>query len=238
MNDRLPKVPGPGRSDLVRKGIVGIMSAIPFAAPIVDMVLPSPFGNRLIKWLMELKEDFEKLEKKVAELDTKALAEDEEFMTTMLNAARIVSYTHREEKHEMLRNALLNSTLPEAPVDDERAVFLNLIEEFSVADVLILKVLLHPAIYDLFGFSLDDGNWRNNSGAFELFEFVQKETPDNDLKFDFFVQALSKFHARSLISNTHSEGGVISRMSHHPELTSFGRRFLQFIESPLDDQMS
>ena len=60
-------------------------------------------------------------------------------MTTMLNAARIVTYTHRKEKHEMLRNAVLNSALPNAPEDDERTVFLNLAEEFSVAHIHVLK---------------------------------------------------------------------------------------------------
>lgn len=236
MDDRLPEVPRPDRSDLVRKGIVGIMSAIPFAAPIVDMVLPSTFENRLITWLMKLKEDFEKLEKKVDELDPKALAEDEEFMTTVLNAARIVSFTHRKEKHEMLRNVVLNSALPDAPEDDERTVFLNLVEEFSVSHILVLKAFRLPGIRDLLGFSLEVGEWRENAGVGELFDFVTNSTPELDIKFDFFVLVLSGLHARQLIGNSHQEvRRTLTRISHTPELTAFGQRFLKFIESPLDD---
>ena len=236
MNDRLAEVPKPDGSDLARKAMVAIASVIPFAAPIVDMVLPSPFGNKLIKWLMELKEDFEKLEKKVGELDAKALAEDEEFMTTMLNAARIVSYTHRKEKHEMLRNAVLKSALPEAPVDDERTVFLNLVEELSVSHIQVLKAFRLPGITEVLGFSLESGDWRMNAGVGLLFDFAMKSTPELDVKFDFFVLILSELHARELIANSHQEvRHTLSRLSHTPELTSFGHRFLKFIESPLDD---
>ena len=236
MNDRLTEVPKPDGSDLARKAMVAIASVIPFAAPIVDMVLPSPFGNKLVKWLMELKEDFEKLEKKVGELDAKALAEDEEFMTTMLNAARIVSYTHRKEKHEMLRNAVLNSALPDAPVDDERTVFLNLLEEFSVAHIHVLKSFLLPVDPDKIPpFSLSSGDWMNSLGTSHFYDLVRKTNPDTSLDFHLFLLILSVLHNRSLISNVLSDPHRAARICERPEVTAIGHRFLKFIESPLDD---
>ena len=57
----------------------------------------------------------------------------------MLRATNAAMSTHRKEKHEMLRNAVLNSALPNAPEDDERTVFLNLVDEFSVTHILVLK---------------------------------------------------------------------------------------------------
>ncbi len=237
MSNRLPEVPKPDGSDLARKAMVAIASVIPFAAPVVDMVLPSPFGNKLIKWLMELKEDFEKLEKKVGELDAKALAEDEEFMTTMLNAARIVSYTHRKEKHEMLRNAVLNSALPDAPEDDERTAFINLIEEFSVAHIMILLSLKQFKAPQGLSLSLSDPQWRINSQLNTLYDLLSKHLQEPRPQYQFFISILSDVYNKALIANYHSDEShpsSPSRRSYCPELTNFGHRFLDFIESPLD----
>ena len=235
MTEILPDIPEPDSKDQIRKVIVAALGPIPGASLIADLVLASPFQDRLIDWLRDFAEKFERLCERVESIDSKTLVKDEAFRTTFFNAMRLVTYTHRKEKHEMLRNAVLNSALPDAPVDDERTVFLNLVEEFSVLHMLVLKTFRHPGIANLSGFSIDDGNWRNNAGVFELFEFIQKEFPEIDLGFDFYVHVLSEFHTRELISNTHSKRGEFSRMSHHPELTTFGHRFLKFIESPLDN---
>ena len=237
MNDRLTEVPKPDGSDLARKAMVAIASVIPFAAPIVDMVLPSPFGNKLIKWLMELKEDFEKLEKKVGELDAKALAEDEEFMTTMLNAARIVSYTHRKEKHEMLRNAVLNSALPEAPVDDERLVFLNLVDEFSVVHIRILFSLKKFKAPQGLSLSLSDPQWRINSQLNTLYDLLSKHLQEPRPQYQFFVlDSFRCLHARALIANSPlrtSAHPTLSRLSHTSRVNLLRPQIPQVTSNPL-----
>lgn len=232
------EIPKSDGRDLVRQLALDTvsLSQIPHLRTLVGASISSPIENRVLAWRKSVAEALLELQqRRPSDIDFDSLVKSEEFGTTWLRATNVVITNHRKEKHEMLRNAVLNSALPSAPEDDERTIFLNFVDEFSVVDVLILTTLLHPATYNLLGFSLDEGNWRSNAGAFELFDFMQKETPGNELKFDFFVQALSKFHARSLISNTHSESRELSNMSHVPEVTSFGRRFLKFIESPLDE---
>ena len=64
---------------------------------------------------------------------------DEEFAQLAACTRMQFMFTHRKEKHEMLRNAVLNSALPNAPEDDERTVFLNLVDEFSLHTFMILK---------------------------------------------------------------------------------------------------
>jgi len=232
-----PDVPQPDGSDIVYGLGMAVLSSVPGPlSSIAAMLVRSPMDRRTNLWRVELTKVVEYLIQRLDENSFEALKQNEEFASTILHASRIAIFTHRKEKHAMLRNAVLNSALPKAPEDDERSVFLNFVDEFSVTHIFVLKAFKLPRITDYLGFSLDEGNWRNNAGVFSLFEIVVREAPDTDLKFDLFVHVLSELHMRALISNTHSERGEISRMSHHPELTTFGKRFLDFIESPLDDE--
>ena len=239
MPESLPEVPQPGGSDLARKAMLAALSAIPFAAPIADMVLPSPFENRLLLWLKLLAEDIEKLQKRVDELDPNALAEDEEFMTMLLNAARIVSYSHRNEKHEMLRNAVLNSVLPDTTVDDEQFVFFSLLDEFTVAHIHTLELFEGLESPNGTSLSFSDPQWRLNAiNINELYKMLKRRHRGAKPSFHFFVSILADLSNRELISNSHSDEldpSLPLRTSTWPQLTNFGRRFLDFIESPLDD---
>ena len=144
--------------------------------------------------------------------------------------------THREEKHEMLRNAVLHSALPNAPIDDERTVFLNLLDEFSVAHIQVLKAFDHLYALEGLWLSFEDAKWRLNGLALDsLFDFVGREIQGARPEYHLFISILSDLHNRELISNTHPRKGLAARMSDQPELTDFGRKFLEFIEFPLDD---
>ena len=235
MAERLPEVPEPDSKDQIRKVIIATLGPIPGASLIADLFLASPFQDRLINWLKDFAEKFELLCERVESIDPKALVKDEVLRTTMFNAMRLVTYTHRKEKHEMLRNAVLNSAMPNAPEDDERTVFLNFFDEFSVAHILILKTFSQPVVSDGLGFSLEDSDWKSNVGVGFLFDFVQNVTQETKLDYNFFILVLSDLHSRGLISNTHQEIHSLARSSHWPELTTFGCKFLKFIESPLDD---
>ena len=228
----------PDGSDIARDIGLTLLSVLSGpASSIAAVLIRSPIQKRNEEWRIQLTRAFEHLHEQVDESNFEALKQNEEFATTVLHATKVAMFTHRKEKHEMLRNAVLNSALPDAPVDDERLVFLNLVDEFSVAHVQVLKAFRLPGIRDVFGFSLEDGEWRKNTGVGSLFDFVTASVPELDIKFDFFIQILSLLHARELIGNTHNEArNMFSRITHTPELSAFGQRFLDFIESPLDEQ--
>ncbi len=136
----------------------------------------------------------------------------------------------------MLRNVIVNSALPNAPEDDERTVFLNLIEEFTVAHIHILKAFKFPPDDEYFlPFSLEDSNWRENLALGQLYNFVQRVNSETVIDYHLFITILPDLHNRGLISNILSERNILSELKHQPTLTTFGRRFLKFIEFPLDD---
>ncbi|MCY3907862.1 MAG: hypothetical protein OXF63_11495 [Anaerolineaceae bacterium] len=239
MPELLPDVPEPDSRDQLRKVIVAALGPIPGASLVVDLILASPFQDRLIDWLRDLAEKFERLCERVEEIDPNALVKEEEFKTTFVNAMRLVTYTNRKEKHEMLRNAVLNSALPDAPEDDERTVFLNLVESFSVAHIQCIRAFnLFPREEFNLALSLDAPHWRADMAVNQLYDFIQNVNSPTDLDFDLFLLILTDLHSRGLLSSIRPESDKLDDVGEQPRLTTLGRKFLQFIESPLDDKAS
>ncbi|MCY4024434.1 MAG: hypothetical protein OXF32_13415 [Anaerolineaceae bacterium] len=242
MSERLPEVPEPDSQDQARKIILGVLGFVPGASTVADLILASPHQQRLIDFLKVFAVEFERLCKQVDAIDPKRLAQSEEFMTTLYIVLRMVPYTHRQEKHKILRNVLLNSALPTAPEDDERTVFLNLVEEFSVAHMQTLLLFERFDAPRGLMLSLSDPEWRINALALgELYNCWELHFKKGRPQFHFFVSIVSYLSSRELVSNSHSDESnptLPLRNSNWPELTNFGSRFLRFIESPLEDEAS
>ena len=233
----IPDIPKADGSDLAYKVGLAFLSLFPLPiTPVVEMMIRSPMSKRDENWRREMTVVVKCLGERLSEVEFSALKQDEEFATTLLRATRAAMSTHRKEKHEMLRNAVLHSALPNAPVDDERTVFLNLLEEFSVAHIHVLKSFLLPVDPDKIPpFSLSSGDWMNSLGTSHFYDLVRKTNPDTSLDFHLFLLILSVLHNRSLISNVLSDPHRAARICERPEVTAIGHRFLDFIESPLDN---
>ncbi len=63
------------------------------------------------------------------------------FQTTFKKAIRIAECEHQQEKLEALRNAVLNSAIPNSFKDDIQAIFIKWIDEFTVSDIRLLRML-------------------------------------------------------------------------------------------------
>ena len=65
--------------------------------------------RRRAKWLEQLAEAVNEVQKKVAELTPEKLSANDVFISTALHAAEIASRTHQDEKLKALRNTVVNS---------------------------------------------------------------------------------------------------------------------------------
>ena len=235
----IPEIPNSDGSDIAYGIGQVILSLLPGPVnSIAAMLIRSPMDRRNDNWRIQLTKVIAYLFERMDENTFEALKHNEEFATTILHATRAAMFTHRKEKHEMLRNAVLNSALPNAPEDDERTVFLNLIEEFSVTHIFILLSLEQFRAPRGLSLSLSNPQWRNESQLKELYELLSKHLQEPRPQYQFFVSILSDVYNKGLIDNYHSDEShpsSPSKRSLSPELTDFGRRFLKFIESPLDD---
>jgi hypothetical protein len=91
-----------------------------------------------------LAEAVDELRERLDGFDPRELDGNEQFVSAVLAASTIAVKSHQREKLEMLRNALVNSLLPNAPDEHEQLTFLRLIDELTPLHVRMLSVLDDP----------------------------------------------------------------------------------------------
>ena len=101
--------------------------AFPFAASgiaLFDLITSPLRGKRLTDWCEQLRLNLNELSDKVVGLTPEKLASSEEFNSAFVQAAQIAVRTHRKEKLDALRNAVLNVALGREPDGNRQEQFL------------------------------------------------------------------------------------------------------------------
>lgn len=146
MSERYPQ---PDGADAVHAAARGLISLIPGAGGPVDellaLVLAPSVSRRRDDWFKELADVVEEIREKVDGFNLEDLAENEAFVSATIQATRIATGTHKEEKRKILRNALLNVALGNAPDEDTQQIFLNIVDAFTAAHARLLDVLWRGA---------------------------------------------------------------------------------------------
>jgi hypothetical protein len=66
----------------------------------------------------------------------------------MIQATQSAGRTHRKEKLEALRNAVLNIALGHKPSEDLQAIFMNLVDSFAPVHLELLRFCQHDNAHD------------------------------------------------------------------------------------------
>ena len=103
------------------------------------MVLAPAVARRRDEWSKELADALERLEQKVEGFKVEELANNEPFISAVIQATRTAIATHRPDKRAMLRNALLNSALGRGPAEELQEVFFAAIDALSLNHIRILN---------------------------------------------------------------------------------------------------
>jgi hypothetical protein len=122
----------------VAKALVSSVLAIgSLAVPFVENYIVPPATQRLHIFLGSLVRELEQIKSKIESVNF----ETPVFQTTFMQACQIAARTHKEQKLEALRNAVLNSSIPCSLEDDVLAMFLNWIDGFTALHLSPLKHL-------------------------------------------------------------------------------------------------
>jgi len=139
--------PKPDKKDNRNHYVKGALAAIPYvgglAAALFEDIIPSSLEKRTRQYMEEIGLGLEDLEKRGA-IDIEELRDNEQFISITLQAARIALRTHQKEKLEALRNAALNSALPNPPEESLQTIFLNLVDTLTEWHIKILKLFRDP----------------------------------------------------------------------------------------------
>lgn len=131
-----------GLTKVVEMGI----AAVPGVGGPLQIAFQEAAGRRLTerrtRWLNDLAEKVHRLEDQIGDLDH--LLDQDTFMDALTTASQIADRTSRAGKLELLRNAVVNSVLPDAPDDDTQQLFFDMLDRFTPTHVRLLKLLSDP----------------------------------------------------------------------------------------------
>jgi len=141
----IPKEPERSAADMAHTIVKAVVSAVPYAggpaAELLGLVFGPPLEKRQKKWMQDLADSVNEIQRKVAGLSTAQLSENEVFVTTALHATEIAIRTHQQEKLDALRNAVVNSPQPGSPDETLQQIFLSCVDTLTPLHLRTLSFL-------------------------------------------------------------------------------------------------
>ena len=141
----LDKQPKPDIRDYAHAIVKGTISSIPIpfvpgiAAEIFSILFTPSLLKRQDEWMSSIAQGLIQLQEKVEGFNLEDLSSNESFVTVTLQATQHALRNHQMEKLEALRNAVLNSALPNTLEDDIQLIFLGLVDTLTTWHLRILK---------------------------------------------------------------------------------------------------
>jgi len=139
------QVPKANARDRWHQALKAAISTVPVAggaaAELFAAVFMPSLERRRDRFFESLLEELRRLQATDADFSAERLAEDDAFVTAVQNAARVAVGTHLKEKHDALRNAVINVAKGEAPEDSTTAIFISLIERLTPMHLALLRFL-------------------------------------------------------------------------------------------------
>jgi len=222
MTDRQEKCPSPTAGDTLHTLVKAGLSAIPIvggpAAELFAYLIVPPLAKRRDEWLQSIAEGLRAIESKVEKFSIQSLAQNDAFVTMLMEASRIAVRNHAKEKIRALRNAVLNAAL-ESPDELFQTILLRFLEEATPWHLRVLAFYHDPQSYaSKAGLTLTMGDFLSS-----YVSHVFKELEGNDA---FRLQIERDLLDHGLI---YPEGEWYSKRT-----TDTGDRALAMISSPTD----
>lgn len=221
----------PEAKDFAYAIVKGAVSTIPIVGgvggEVLSLIIASPLSERQEEWFNSLAEDLVKLREQVEGFSFDNLAENEAFVTTTMQATQSALRNHQKEKIEALRNAVLNSALPNPPSDDLQAIFLSLVDGLTPWHLRVLKLFDDPPTWAEHCNRPIPDNWGMGSVDRVLFH-VHPELGNEDDLYKKLIGDLASYGLAEVPLGTMmtAQGTLASRTS------KLGKQFLRFIETP------
>jgi hypothetical protein len=149
--DELEPYPEAGVREYARAGIEAGIAAVPVVGGplevLVDAVLAPSLAKRRDRWFQTLADLVSELQTKIEGFDVEALAGDEVFVTSVVEASRIAMGTHREEKLLILKNCLVHMALAQSRDDFFDLQLFRFVDEMAPEHFLVLQYFANPSAW-------------------------------------------------------------------------------------------
>jgi hypothetical protein len=143
LSERYPEKTG---GEKARDVVIDALRALPERAAALGHFTASlfslfwdPYQARVEDWHREVADVVEDVAERVGGIEK--LLQNKPFVSAVFQTDRIAATTHQPEKLLILRHALMNVALNKPPDDDRRQVYISLIDQLTVAHILVLDFL-------------------------------------------------------------------------------------------------
>lgn len=199
------------------------------AVELFAVVVTPPMESRRNEWMKMVGESISRLETESG-IKPEDLQNNDAFIDAVLVASQIAVRTSQEEKIEALRNAVINSALPNPPEESLQQFFLHLIDIFTVWHLRILYLFQNPPKWaeenshkfpDLFSGGLD--------------AILESAYPELHANQGFYNQVWRDLFSNGLLNTESPHGMMTGHGLLQKRTTSLGDQFLSFIENKNDN---
>jgi len=231
LEDERDDSPATTAGDRIHALVKGTLGSVPLAgglaAELFGMFVVSPYQRRLQIWIEGVAERLKSLDER---LDVVSLANNETFVSTLIQATQAAVRTHRQEKILLLQHAVLSAATGLPVPADLQSTFVRYVDELT------------PIHFSLLGFLLEKEHKLRDCGAYHtlLGLFIEKTnlrvSPDefrllcNDLEIRLLVRFSSSmedftsaYRPSTLLISNRLEHEVMLRV------TDIGRELVRFV---------
>jgi hypothetical protein len=230
-SSRSEQYPEPTIGDLALGAARAAVAAVPIvggsATEVLAMVLAPSVARRRDQWFKELADGLDQLETKVDGFRIADLSENEVFVSAVIEASKTAIGTHRQEKYEVLRNALLNIALQRTTDEDQQQIFLRYIAELTIWHIRFLALFQAPQA------KLAAKGVKTNYYIGGASQVLEDYYPELQGKREFYDQIVADLDARGLIGGSSflhssmSAQGMVSKRT-----TPLADTFLALVSTP------
>jgi len=224
-------LPEQDKSDAVYAVGRALLSSIPVAGAaaveVFQFIIAPPIEKRRNEWMREIGEAVQKLEQ-VRGIDIDQLKTNDVFIDTLLQSSQIALRNSQKDKLNALKNAVINSALPQPLDQTVQQMFLDWIDTFTVWHIRVLSLFHNPQQWAI------DNNKPLPTNIYSggLTIILEHAFPELGREQELYTQIWKDLYQRGLLNTPGLEtmmtwNGLLARRS-----TDLGAKFLLFISEP------
>lgn len=227
-------VPEPTLGDYGHTAARALISAVPTiggpAAELFTLIIAPPLTKRRDRWMKDVTDLLLELISRVDAIRLEELAEDEVFISTLLQATQAAMRTHQKEKLDALRNIVLNASMPNRPSDDLQLIFINYLDSMTSWHLTLLDFM-----NDVAGWWAKRGKHLDMNGmSGSVIGEIRSAFPELLRKDDFTRIIVKDLYARGLVVSESIGTSMTVSGARGSHTTPLGHQFIAFVCSPLD----
>ena len=191
-----------------------------------NALIEPPMARRKTAWMVQVTDALNELFQKGV-LTEEDLQQNEKFFTTLVHASNVAIKNHEQEKLDALRNAVINSALPDAPEDTLQQLFLNLVDSCTSWHLALLKLFQGPDQW-----AAENNHQFPSWSMGGLTAVIESAFPDLKAHKDLYRLVWQELYRNGLVNTdelgtTMSVGGMMEKRT-----TPIGDQFVAFISQP------